>query len=262
MTTPIDITPATVAAMLEGVTDGPWLESETRLGWWISVSDAPFFVVDTKDDEGRHGAIEKRADARFIAYAREAVPALSAERDAFRAVLEGAEYGWIDGIAKKSPEQSYALGVEVKERTLGIIAERDALESDVTTYQDLGRDLIAIGEALSAKLAEVTAERSSLSAMFATQAEETQAAKARVAELEALIRGKTFTVDESVELKAENERLRTPQGAAKVLLTISDVEIKPAAKALQDAFNLKGIGWKRYLSALRAAITALQETKP
>jgi len=61
-----------------------------------------------------------------------------------------------------------------------------------------------------------------------------------------------------VELKAENERLRTPQGAAKVLLTISDVEIKPAAKALQDAFNLKGIGWKRYLSALRAAITALQ----
>lgn len=75
-------------------------------------------------------------------------------------------------------------------------------------------------------------------------------------------KGKTFTVDESVELKAENERLRTPQGAAKVLLTISDVEIKPAAKALQDAFNLKGIGWKRYLSALRAAITALQETKP
>ena len=141
-------------------------------------------------------------------------------------------------------------------------AERAALKTDVTTYQAMVMDLTAEGEALRAKLAEVTAERSSLSAMFATQAEETQAAKARVAELEALIRGKTFTVDESVELKAENERLRTPQGAAKVLLTISDVEIKPAAKALQDAFNLKGIGWKRYLSALRAAITALQETKP
>lgn len=141
-------------------------------------------------------------------------------------------------------------------------ADRAALKTDVTTYQAMVMDLTAEGEALRAKLAEVTAERSSLSAMFATQAEETQAAKARVAELEALIRGKTFTVDESVELKAENERLRTPQGAAKVLLTISDVEIKPAAKALQDAFNLKGIGWKRYLSALRAAITALQETKP
>jgi len=163
-------------------------------------------------------AFDALAPARFIAYAREAVPALS--------------------------------------------AERAALKTDVTTYQAMVMDLTAEGEALRAKLAEVTAERSSLSAMFATQAEETQAAKARVAELEALIRGKTFTVDESVELKAENERLRTPQGAAKVLLTISDVEIKPAAKALQDAFNLKGIGWKRYLSALRAAITALQETKP
>lgn len=61
-----------------------------------------------------------------------------------------------------------------------------------------------------------------------------------------------------IALHERVERLRTPQGAAKVLLTISDVEIKPAAKALQDAFNLKGIGWKRYLSALRAAITALQ----
>lgn len=75
-------------------------------------------------------------------------------------------------------------------------------------------------------------------------------------------KGKTFTVDESVELKAENERLRTPQGAAKVLLGSDDLTIKPAAKALQDAFGLSGVGWKQYLKAFRAALRAIAGETP
>lgn len=107
----IDITTATVAAMLEGVTGGPWAVDGPLWNQiiWSSAENRVAFMAHS------NGLNDDRdiATARFIAYAREAVPALS--------------------------------------------AERDALESDVTTYQAIVKDMTVERDALADKLAEVTA---------------------------------------------------------------------------------------------------------
>ena len=86
-----DISKEAVAKMLDGVTDGPWATADITdwimagqmhvaqvRGWgWLTGygSNGPRL----SDEEAI--AVQK-ANARFIAYAREAMPALSAERDA------------------------------------------------------------------------------------------------------------------------------------------------------------------------------------
>jgi hypothetical protein len=110
MTAPID-SPEAVARMLDGVTPGPWKCCETSIhghkygGCWV---EGP----DVDDDEGRlrgllipisgsGGAMSyttrlidiqdhdhNDANARFIAWAREAVPALAARLAEVEAVLE------------------------------------------------------------------------------------------------------------------------------------------------------------------------------
>jgi len=186
------------------------------------------------------GDLIPKADAD-LAVALMVEPLLK-RREGIEADIRSAHHGRGDGA-------SSAMREDDRDFRAAVAAAFDAL---------VPASALAELQALRADRDRLDAATNTLSEMWEGEKARAEAAEARNAELEALIRGKTFTVDESVELKAENERLRTPQGAAKVLLTISDVEIKPAAKALQDAFNLKGIGWKRYLSALRAAITALQ----
>jgi hypothetical protein len=87
MSNPIDITPAGIAKVLEGVTEGPW--SMGYLRKW------PYWV-ENPEKEVAYDCDE--VDANFIAYARNALPLiaahiakLEAERDAARA--EGYQTG-------------------------------------------------------------------------------------------------------------------------------------------------------------------------
>jgi hypothetical protein len=80
-----DITPENVARMLDGVTDGPWMVTGVR-GKLDGQSVHNVFRYDADKKRDEHIAAVwydtknglGHADARFIAYAREAVPALSA----------------------------------------------------------------------------------------------------------------------------------------------------------------------------------------
>jgi hypothetical protein len=88
MTNPIDTSAEAVAKMLGGVTPGPWWVVEDRSTWgWVEVDGpsikiaSPTAATDLTDMDAQ----TRRAEARFIAYAREAVPALAAERDALAA---------------------------------------------------------------------------------------------------------------------------------------------------------------------------------
>lgn len=55
---------------------------------------------------------------------------LEAERDAFRAVLEGAEYGDLEGIAKQGPDMNRMLGMEVKRLTVNQINRAKTARND------------------------------------------------------------------------------------------------------------------------------------
>jgi len=72
MTDTIDISPATVAAMLEGVTPGPWSTDE---GGEVHASGSTIFAWPNFVDQ-ENPQIWKNME--FAAWAREAVPALVA----------------------------------------------------------------------------------------------------------------------------------------------------------------------------------------
>ena len=95
----IDTSREAVERLLDGVTEGPWaweenhplnacasVTAKTDAGWTIDIAtlygtsdDVP---TPTEPDEPWGDHPIRRADARFIAAARELVPALLAERDA------------------------------------------------------------------------------------------------------------------------------------------------------------------------------------
>jgi hypothetical protein len=79
-----DTTTQTIAAMLDGVTPGPWAVEDE---WDVAGPDYGVFrgAPDIKHDA------ESAANARFTAWARDAVPALAAERDTAIARAEAAE---------------------------------------------------------------------------------------------------------------------------------------------------------------------------
>jgi hypothetical protein len=137
-----DITPENVAQMLEGVTDGPW---------WVCIDDdgnplsgRPSVQAPKHCDcaiihwdgfvqeywRSARGDKEIQANARFIAYAREAVPALAAR------VVE------LDGDNKElwaKLEAADALWEEAEARAKAAEAEverlREALIEIVTYYE-------------------------------------------------------------------------------------------------------------------------------
>lgn len=57
--------------------------------------------------------------------AADRIRALIAERDRYRAVLEAAGYGDLDGIGSASLDHCWALGAEVARRSMVVIIERD-----------------------------------------------------------------------------------------------------------------------------------------
>jgi hypothetical protein len=81
-------------------TPGPWAAEEAgRSGYWISTKGHPFTIVDSIDDECRHGAINgdnAGANARLIAAAPELLEALKLLDEAFCAD----DYGTKEGRAK------------------------------------------------------------------------------------------------------------------------------------------------------------------
>ncbi len=94
--TDIDLSPEAVAKMLDGVTPGPWVAEAQGVYAW----DGRVLVASLKAHEwGRDWPTLER-DRDFIAWAREAVPALAArlaeveaERDELRAaIFEGTDY--------------------------------------------------------------------------------------------------------------------------------------------------------------------------
>ena len=111
------ITPEAVAKMLEGVTDGPWATADITdwvmagqmhvaqvRGWgWLTGygSNGPRL-------SGEEAIAVQKANARFISYAREAVPALSAERNALAAKLADVD-GQIGGLLWVASDNHVAL---------------------------------------------------------------------------------------------------------------------------------------------------------
>lgn len=165
--TSVDTSAAAIAAVMEGVTPGPWTDDPGN------IEDVEDYSVDREDDDysglcwsGVGNSVstvalvvvpssfgmdeEQAANARFIAWCREGVPALSAqltaetaradaaeaERDAFRAVLAGAEYCNIDEIGAYSVPDASLLGVAAKRAVQNIIADRDALRDRVAAVKE------------------------------------------------------------------------------------------------------------------------------
>ncbi len=89
MTTTPDTSTENVARMIEGVTPGPWSaephedENTAKYFWYVVAGGIIFEVEDIGDDVlatavGSGKTDRHERNARFIAYAREAVPALAA----------------------------------------------------------------------------------------------------------------------------------------------------------------------------------------
>lgn len=98
--------------------------------------------------------------AEILRAQAERIKELEAERDAFRAVLEGAEYREIDEIAKQDPDMCRMLGAAVASLTKREIdnARKDAAmdrlvaegqRCDAMTPQEAAKDLIGIVEGIN-----------------------------------------------------------------------------------------------------------------
>jgi len=92
----IDTSPAAIAAVLEGVTEGRWTVSGPVYNQviWSSAENRVAFMAHS------NGLNDDRdiATARFISWCREGVPALAAERDKWEA-------GWAEAEGKLSDAQ-------------------------------------------------------------------------------------------------------------------------------------------------------------
>ena len=93
MTHTIDTSPEAIAALLDGVAPGPWEEITPSDGIWPPRVFSGRSIISMVDNSDMLH-LEKVANARFIAAARELVPALAAEiarltdeRDEARAAL-------------------------------------------------------------------------------------------------------------------------------------------------------------------------------
>jgi hypothetical protein len=139
-----DISKEAIERLLDGVTPGSWEWTE------IDPDDPDWSACEIEAADDYVSTMVLGTDnARFIAAARDVVPALAAERDewkaraekaeaerlTFRAVLVGAQYGDIDGIAQNTVEQSTHLGEVVAGITKIIVAERDALAARVAELE-------------------------------------------------------------------------------------------------------------------------------
>lgn len=89
----MNTTTEAVNALLDGVTAGPWYSDDDQLPYEnkVRIWSAPDEIAIAEIMEGELLQDEAKANAHFIAAARELVPALLAERDAAIARAERAE---------------------------------------------------------------------------------------------------------------------------------------------------------------------------
>ena len=132
----IDTGREAIAALLDGVTEGPWLtrkgdfdegfevfptrpsEPKPRVGSWVEVAAVP--------ETGREG--EAKANSDFIAFARELVPALAAERDAAVARAEDLAVAIMGG--EDAPGFSTSVGTDqLCDMIASLRRERDDAEA-------------------------------------------------------------------------------------------------------------------------------------
>lgn len=127
-----DTTPAAIAALLDGVTPGPW-ESSADNGPPPFNERPRVYSNPTKSNLGATLIAEVgnltldqdewEANARFIAAARDLVPALASERDKLRA--------WAD-------KNGADVDAAVAERTEELTAERDRLADELKAWAGFG----------------------------------------------------------------------------------------------------------------------------
>lgn len=167
-----DISPENVARMLEGVTPGPWGAEgpeHSIIIWGYADRDDREYRVCFMTSDG-----PAQANARFIAWAREAVPALSArlaeveaERDSWKAetvhwqdtaaaTLDRAEAAEADiatlrACAKEEMEKreaAEARAAKLTESLMKIIATANGALDLTATEATLRRDLFCVREEL------------------------------------------------------------------------------------------------------------------
>jgi hypothetical protein len=154
-----DLTPEAVAAKLEGVTPGPW---EMRSFWYNGIGGYEFLSHQTGRQELNHvfGCVFTAADdrseptARFIAWAREAVPALAADRDEWKARAEAAEAK----LAEVEAERDEATNQLDSARHSVDVLEKRAAEVEAEKREMVMQSLADLGQAQEAYEAQLAAE--------------------------------------------------------------------------------------------------------
>jgi chromosome segregation ATPase len=143
-----DTSPAAIAALLDGVTEGPWVRdgrNQRRInqgsGAGNKIAQASVFA-DWKPLEQKREAYETCArNARFIAAARDLVPTLAAERDDAVAMTEDVRRQ-VAGLAaevvrlKASLVETHEELEEARAENERLTAEKDQLEQDLSDMRD------------------------------------------------------------------------------------------------------------------------------
>jgi len=137
-----DTTPEAIAALLDGVTAGPWAyNSHREVGPLHTEDDQAFGMICDPVCEVNFDA-DHIGNARFIAAARDLVPTLAAELDA--AIRERDEaVGMVDGVSRyERVAQRYRLALDRAEKAETEAAALRGLVEDVTHFRDILRESI------------------------------------------------------------------------------------------------------------------------
>jgi hypothetical protein len=128
----IDTSAEAVARMLDGVTPGPWVEFISDdggqwTGWPLSIECTS--IVDKTivrpggqwpyEWDAKTSCDEACANARFIAWARDAVPALAAERDRLAAQLTESRAAW-EAFKGATVSDDHFAAVDRLDKALGV----------------------------------------------------------------------------------------------------------------------------------------------
>jgi hypothetical protein len=124
-----DTTTATVTAMLDGVTPGPWISEANG----VYAFDGIRLVASLKEHIGGRDWPTTERDRNFIAWARDAVPALAAERKAaiariadLEAKLDRSHTAFLRGMREKADAIARAEAAEARLAELEAAAEQMA----------------------------------------------------------------------------------------------------------------------------------------
>lgn len=224
----IDTSAEAVAKLLDGVTPGPWDAEYDDYGQEIwfggegygTWTVGPCFIGGDGDDPDLARIMD--ADARFIAAARDLVPALLAERDALRKERDSA-LGAFDGAQRRHAEADATIAAA--EAIIAVAetaeAERDALKRENENLRQIDRNVQAAREHEYERAEAALTEVGRLKA----ERDKFEAALARAC----LVGGTTYLIERYTKAEAEVERLKAHP------VTVHDAARVPEIAALIDA---------------------------